>query len=483
MSSSISASDNSPQPSILKSELASLLEEQHRRKQRTRLFRYGPYAKQREFHEAGKEFRERLLMAGNQLGKTYSGAAEASFHLTGKYPDWWTGRRFTKPVRMWAGSKTGEVTRDGVQRLLVGEPKDRAQWGTGLIPGDDLLDHASRVGVSDALDSVVVRHVSGGNSTLGFKSYDQGRQKWQGETLDLVWFDEEPEEDIYTEGLTRTNATGGMSFLTFTPLLGMSDVVRRFLMEESPDRNVTTMTIEDAEHYTPEQREQIIRSYPAHERDARAKGIPILGSGRIFPLADEEISVAPFDIPVHWVRIGGLDFGYDHPFAACELAWDRDTDSIYVTKAFRQKNSTPVLHAAALKPWGDWLPWSWPHDGLQHDKGSGEQLAKQYEAQGLKMLDERATFEDGGNGVEAGLMEMLDRMQTGRWKVFSHLTEWFEEFRLYHRKDGKVVKIMDDLLSASRYGMMMLRYAEMPPRGKRAYEYAARRSNKPSWAG
>jgi hypothetical protein len=107
------------------------------------------------------------------------------------------------------------------------------------------------------------------------------------------------------------------------------------------------------------------------------------------------------------------------------------------------------MHAASIKPWGGWIPCAWPHDGLQHDKGSGEQLASLYKDQGLNTLPERATFEDGGNGVEAGVIEMLDRMQTGRFKVFSHLKEWFDEFRLYHRKDGKIVKERDDLLSAT----------------------------------
>ena len=160
-----------------------------------------------------------------------AGAAEAAFHLTGRYPDWWQGRRWDRPVRAWAGSETWDVTRDGVQRLLVGEPKDETQWGTGLIPGDDLLDWGRRQGVADCLDNVIVKHVSGGQSTLGFKSYDQGRTKWQADTLDFVWFDEEPPQDIYFEGLTRTNATDGMVFLTFTPLKGMSDVVHSFISE------------------------------------------------------------------------------------------------------------------------------------------------------------------------------------------------------------------------------------------------------------
>lgn len=232
-------------------------------------------------------------------------------------------------------------------------------------------------------------------------------------------------------------------------------------------RHVTRMTIDDAEHYTPEQRAAIIASYPAHEREARVKGIPALGSGRIFPLPEELIACQSFEIPAHWPQIGAMDFGWDHPFAAVALAWDRDADVVYVTKAYREREATPVVHAAALRPWGDWLPWAWPHDGLQHDKGSGSALADQYGAQGLTMMPERAHYltEDGRKetGVEAGIADMLTRMQTGRFKVFAHLADWFGEFRLYHRKDGKVVKQMDDLLSATRYGVMMLRHAETKP--------------------
>lgn len=170
-------------------------------------------------------------MAGNQLGKTLSGGAEAAMHLTGRYPDWWRGRRWDRPVRAWAGSETNEVTRDGVQRYLIGEPKDERQWGTGMVPKACLAATTRRQGVPHALDGALVRHVSGGNSMLGFKSYDQGRTKWQGETLDFVWFDEEPDSEIYYEGLTRTNATGGMVYLTFTPLKGMSEVVDTFIRE------------------------------------------------------------------------------------------------------------------------------------------------------------------------------------------------------------------------------------------------------------
>lgn len=226
-------------------------------------------------------------------------------------------------------------------------------------------------------------------------------------------------------------------------------------------RSIVRMTIDDAEHYTPEQRAAIIASYPEHEREARVKGIPTLGSGRVFPIAEESIVCDPIPIAKEWTQINGLDFGWDHPFGAVNIAHDRDADVIYVTKTYRESKATPILHSAAIRPWGDWIPCAWPHDGLQHDKGSGEELASQYREQGLNMLPERATFEDGGNGVEAGVIKMLDRMQTGRLKVFRHLEEWLSEFRLYHRKDGKIVKERDDLLSATRYAIMMLRYAEV----------------------
>jgi hypothetical protein len=110
---------------------------------------------------------------------------------------------------------------------------------------------------------------------------------------------------------------------------------------------------------------------------------------------------------------------------------------------------------------GNWIPVAWPHDGMQHDKGSGERLSKLYKDAGINMMGEKVTWPDGSNSVEAGIMEMLDRMQTGRFKVFRHLNDWFEEYRIYHRKDGKLVKEDDDLMSATRYALMAKRYARV----------------------
>src|SRR5262249_5508834 len=156
------------------------------------------------------------------------------------------------------------------------------EQGSGCIPRNAIIETVPARGVPNLVDTILVRHVSGSISRIGLKSYAEGREKWQGTSMDLIWFDEEPPADVYIEGLTRTNATGGMVFMTFTPLLGVSEVVRRFVNEKSDDRFTVTMVLDEALHIDAEKRRQIVASYPAHELEARTKGIPVLGSGRIF---------------------------------------------------------------------------------------------------------------------------------------------------------------------------------------------------------
>lgn len=166
-----------------------LARELKRRRDRNRLSSYRPYTRQREFHDAGAMHRERLFMAGNQLGKTVAGSFELAMHLTGRYPSWWRGRRFAEAGRYWAAGETRLSTRDTVQKLLVGEPERSATWGCGAIPGDALLGVHRASSGANILDAVSVAHLSGGASTLLFKTYEQGRAKWQGDTLNAVWFD------------------------------------------------------------------------------------------------------------------------------------------------------------------------------------------------------------------------------------------------------------------------------------------------------
>jgi phage terminase large subunit-like protein len=441
---------------------------------------YRPYEKQLQFHEFGVSFRERLLMAGNQNGKTYCGAAEAAYHLTGLYPDDWMGRRWKRPVRAWVAGVTGESTRDNPQRLLLGTQANIMAYGagTGMIP-KKCIDAGKMTlarGVSGLYDTVMVKHFTNGVfdgwSELKFKSYERGREKWQGDTLDFIWFDEEPPLDIYTEGMARITATSGMVFITFTPLQGMSEVVMRYLQPDKVkdpgwvDRARVTMTIDDALHIPAEERQKIINGYPAHEREARANGVPMLGEGKVFQYLETNIMVQPFDIPPHWWFIWGLDFGIRHPFAAALLAWDKDNDVIYVTRCIRMSDALPLAHVAAMKPAlngrGNKIPAAWPQDGHQREEFDGKllALAKIYKARGQNITAHHAQFDDGSNSTEAGIMEMQERFSTSRLKVFNTCSEWLDEYRLYHRKEGQIVKLNDDLLSATRTGIIARRYAK-----------------------
>ncbi len=224
-----------------KQELSQLLEERQRRERQRKLFTLYPndgplrrelYQKHLQFFRLGSEagINERGFMAANRVGKTWgAGGYETALHMTGLYPDWWDGRRFDHPVDWWAAGDTGETTRDIIQLCLLGPIED---MGTGLIPGALLVGEPSRRrGIADAVDTMQVKHVSGGISQLGFKSYDQGRKKFQGTEKHGVWLDEEPPMDVYSECLLRLMTVNGLMLLTFTPLSGISEVVMSLMQD------------------------------------------------------------------------------------------------------------------------------------------------------------------------------------------------------------------------------------------------------------
>ncbi len=199
------------------------------------------YVKHLEFFRRGAVDRERLLLAANRIGKTEGvGAYELTLHLTGRYPHWWEGRRFDGPIDAWAAGDTSKTTRDIIQYKLLGPVNE---LGTGIIPADALIGKPlSKAGVPDAFEIVRVQHISGGISTLGLKSYDQRREAFQGTEKHCIWLDEECPLAIYTECLLRTMKTGafngGIILLTFTPLMGLTDLVLSFLPGgKLPDAN------------------------------------------------------------------------------------------------------------------------------------------------------------------------------------------------------------------------------------------------------
>jgi phage terminase large subunit-like protein len=434
---------------------------------------FKPITRQREFLALGATKRERVFMAGNRVGKSETGAFEAACHATGDYPVWWTGKRFDHPTKGWVAGTTSLDVRNIAQTKLCGQYGVVRAFGTGFIPKERFVDKPSRTsGVTDAYDTIWVSHRTEGRedgvSSVSFKSYEQGRQKFQGETLDWGWCDEEApmeeQNDVYTEFLTRVKGSGVM-FITFTPLDGETALTDRFLRQKHQDREVVMLDLEDPEitWWTDEDKRRMIDSYPEWQRKARVHGMPILGSGAVFPFSEELIKCGPIDlreVPGHWACLWGIDFGIAHPFAAVYLIHDRDSDTIYVAKALRMSDAGPLQHAHAMRLISANAPVAWPHDGENREKGSGTPLAQLYRECGLKMLPKHATFEKvGGYSLEAGIAEMSQRMTTNRLKVASDLREWFEEFRSYHRKNGLIEKVRDDLLSATRIGMMQIRSA------------------------
>jgi phage terminase large subunit-like protein len=402
-----------------------------------------------EFIAAGARYRERLLMAANRIGKTELGAYETTAHLTGEYPDWWNGRRFETPIEAWAAGKTSKTTQEIVQEKLLGRP---GEMGTGMIPGDLIVKVSMKPGLAGAIDTVVVRHRSGRHSVLGLKSYEQGRGAFEGTSRHWIWLDEEPDEGVYVECLIRTATVDGLMACTFTPLEGMSKVVMSFLEPEDPAaaaevKKVISATWDDVPHLSTETKAQLIAGCPPHQRDARTRGIPSLGAGAIYPVPESEIVEPPRPIPAEWPRVFGMDIGWNRT-AAVFVARDPSTNILHLYHEHYRSHAEPVVHVAGIKAPGPWIPGVIDPACMSANQVDGRNLLQIYTDLGLNL-------EPADNAVESGIFAVWELLSSGRLKVFSSCTNWISEFRRYHRDEkGRIVKVDDHALDATRYAVM-----------------------------
>ncbi|MCX8965130.1 DNA packaging protein [Erwinia psidii] len=451
---------------IQKLELLELLEE---KKRRNNVYRYktyygSRYPWQKKFIANTAEFSQVALIAANRVGKTDTATYIDAVHAMGDYPDEWRGHKFDHAPLIWILGYSGEKCRDLLQTPLIGREID-GRWTGGLIPGDLIVDTESMTGVPNALRSVFIKHKSGGISKIQFWSYSQGQHALMGDDIDWFHIDEEPKDPtIFPQVLTRTatgdRGRGGRGILTFTPENGRTELVISFMDNPSPVQICMNAGWDDAPHLDHKMKEGLLASYPAHQRDMRTKGIPMLGHGRIYDLPDDKIICVPFACPDHFFVIDGQDFGWDHSQAHIQLWEDRDEDVIYLAHVWKGRQKKADEAWRIVKLWANNVPVAWPHDGLQHEKGGGEQLKEQYKAEGFRMLAEHSTWPDGGYKVEPGILQLRERMADGKFKVFSTCADFFEEFRMYHRNEhGKIVKTNDDVLDAVRVAYMMRRYA------------------------
>ena len=451
-----------------KRELLALLEEKDRRRRYNRVgelfqdegpLRRSLYPKHTEFFTAGAYHSERLFMAGNRVGKTEAGGYELYCHLTGLYPEWWDGKRFNRQINALAAGDTNQTTRDIIQKKLFGGKYDTPAWGTGIIPKHLLGKPTIKPGVSDAYDTVPVKHVDGEWSVLKLRSYDQGRKIFQGTEEDIIWMDEECPYDVYEEALIRTMTTNGIFILTFTPLSGLTELVLAFLDSckdqvltdtENP-RYLVKAGWAHAPHLSEDQKDKLIKSLKLkpYQLKARMNGEPSLGSGAIYPYDPDDIKCKPFIIPKHWPKAYGMDVGWNKT-AVVWGAWDRDNDIVYLYTEHYMGQVTPAEHSAAVKARGDWVVGTIDPASKGRGQKDGENLFDIYVAQGLKLIK-------ADNAVEAGLLAVNERLATGRLKIFSNLTGVWHEIGLYRRDDsGKVVKENDHLMDAMRYLIIML---------------------------
>lgn len=417
----------------------------------TGLYRRELYKKHLNFFRAGAKYRERAFIAGNRIGKSEAGAFETTCHLTGLYPDWWEGKRFNKPILAWAGGDTAATCRDIIQNKLLGSIGD---FGSGMIPKDLIVETKTRRNVPDAIETIRVRHATGGISTLVIKTYDQGREAWQGAEVDFVWVDEECDQSVYGEALIRLMTTQGSAILTFTPLSGLTELVTNFL-ENSQEtdakypKHITTVSWDDVPHISQEMKEEMLAATPPALRDARSKGEPTVGSGRIYPVDMNKVVVDDFKIPKHWMKAYGFDVGWNA--SACTFgAWDRDNDVVYIYSEHKQGEVEPVIHAQTIKARGTWLRGVIDPASRGRSQIDGNNLFQLYKKEGLNIYP-------ADNAIEAGIYEVWQRLSTGRLKIFSSCTSLIKEFNLYHRNDkGAIVKKNDHLLDSLRYLLMSM---------------------------
>ena len=443
------------------------------------------------------------LVSGNRPGKSYSAAGMATMCLTGKYPKWYEGKRWDEPITAMVASVDSNTNKRIWQKYLLGTNNRRmkAEIGSGMIPKDDILEESIVSVRGDDVQTLQVKHVSGGYSTLYFTSYSQGRESIQGFSGDLILIDEQPNVPFLQEAITRTKTVDGRVLLSFTPLEGMDYTLEQLLdlpdVPGSPSDDYGGCKIksdgkwamvraswEDAPHITdnnPDAIEEAKRDFGI-DFVCRVYGIPAVGSGSIYPHKLEDITYNPAKTVFNnqWDQLIGVDFGWSNndPSAMLKMAWDETNDVIYILEEW--KGSTPddktfVKHLNYIDPN---IPISWPRDGSKASdwKGGGTIADKLRYDWGLNMLptpfSNKPSHKPQCNALNPGFQEINDRLNTGRLKISTECQELMKELQFYHygkdingNSTGKPDKSCEDhLCDAMRYGVMSIiqGYGEPP---------------------
>lgn len=425
-----------------KEKLYKLLEEQKKRLKYNLIDSFmtdsGPtarnlYPKSLELYAAGAKYRERAFFGANRVGKTTTAAIEVAYHLTGLYPTWWVGHRFKKAPVVWAVGVDTVQVKNVIQKLLLGNEVD---FGSGLIKKDLIIGKpTSKPGAaSGTVEDAFIKHASGGTSKLTFKSYQQSVKSFYGDAIDLVWFDEEPLRPIYDECLMRLVSTQGLILATFTPLIGFSNVVLQYLPDRKfPEDNVVKTAgvskyiiraeWEDVPHLDKKTRDELLASILPHMREARSKGIPCVGEGKVYPVEETSILLDNILLQEHWLRCYAIHVSYNG-VKILFAALDKEKDVLYIYDEYTAGDLPPVIHASAIRKRGSWLQGVFKYNAVKANQQDAYQIYSQYVEEGLNIYKSDVT-------MRAGISAVYSRIVTGRLKVVSTCENWLHEFRGY----------------------------------------------------
>lgn len=470
-----------------KREYVSLLEEYEEVKKYNKLHYFEPYPFQAEFYRKGAEEDVRALIAANRVGKTFSCAMEIAMHLTGRYPDWWEGKKFDRPVEVVAaGVSSKQVKRVLHQEFLGCKHYKRVnELGSGAIPKECIDVERASKGRDGVLEEIPVLHTSGEYSTLYFNAYSQDVESLMGFYADIVYVDEQERnstkfDEIFAELVKRTATAegGGLAMASFTPLNGVTHIVRQFWEPTEPFHGgLVKAGWDDVTHLTEKAKSKMLAATPPYQRDAVTKGIPVLGSGAVFPIAEAVIAYDDVVIEPHWPRTCGLDIGFTiDPTAAIFVAKDPSTQVYYIYDEYGDKDNnvdTPMDHVGPL--YGkdcNAIPVAYDSAANAKTGASGQAVADIYREMGLNMLDESFKNPIGlrapsvsYKAILPGLVTMAEMMKQGKLKVHArNCPNFWREFRSYSYDDkGEPSKTDNHWMDAARMAVMTAERGLMEP--------------------
>lgn len=475
---------------------------------------FRPFEHQIKFFATGASPR-RGILAANRIGKTVSTCFETAYHLTGHYPDWWQGRRFTKPITVFVAGEGWEQVARVLQDELLGtkDVKIKEHLGTGAIPRDCIITDTMRCDGANAI-GVEIKHVSGNNSYLLFGNYTQEVRNLQGFKLDLCVFDEQPPDDIFSELVTRTATTQGQVLCSFTPLKGLNGLVSKFWFEEEGYEHIR-VSWDDVPEYDPwgepflliETRRQLERDYLPHERDARKNGVPVMGKGAVFQLRNwPTYKTGEYnfkDMPgVH--RVIALDLGLINDKTVISLMYwmpmEQEAWLHHQIVVKGQEEANPMNYINHLmRPEVFGTPIVLPSDASTRGRytmssQSIRELFEEYELNVCQHPIMNPPDADGRvtNHKAYGVNVMRQMLELGTLHVNENCQEFLREAQNYYVDEKGRFSDPDDCIDSARYALLGCLnniaepYDYLTPRQrfeaiKQQYRNPRDNSNKPEW--